>query len=165
MEHTPSPVYRRLSTVRETSLAFRPMCGHCTLAFRAGHLYIVRTPARLAHDPALVRRGAAREQDAVLLLALHSQEAYEDDEHDGKDDLPQIGEEPRWMGNGSALQGEGRLTSPAFPTLMPASWATIQPPGQQQRKKQQAGLEVAPERSPDEGGEDKDEPAQETRKS
>jgi len=50
--------------------------------------------------------GSGKFAGCVFLLALHSQEAYEDDEHDGKDAC-HIGERAEVDGNGSGVQVRG----------------------------------------------------------
>ena len=87
--------------------------------------------------------GSGKFAGCVLLFTLHAQEAYEDDEHDGKDAC-HIGERAEVDGNGSGVQGEGRLNLAAFP-IVDAGNHGHDPAcqGQQQRKKQQASLEVA----------------------
>ena len=108
--------------------------------------------------------GSGKLAGCVLLFALHAQEANENDEHDGKD-AGHVGERAKMDRDRPGVQSEWRLNLAALP-IVDAGNHRYDPArkGQQQGKKQQAGFKIALESSPDESGQDKQEPAQNPKK-
>ena len=91
-----------------------------------------------------------------LLIALHAQEAEEDDEYDGQD-TDKIGDRGNVNWDGAGLEGEGGTIG--VPARIAHAGGEDQleeaAEAQQQGKQQEAGLKVAPQRSRDQGDEDK----------